>query len=50
MNAVAISSSIAHSCRNFDKVKEWALERRLHDPIDMYRYIPDDLEIPIIYS
>jgi hypothetical protein len=50
INSVAGYSAIAHSCRNFDKIKEWALDRRLHDWIDMDFYIPDDLEIPIIYS
>ncbi|KAF9065603.1 hypothetical protein BDP27DRAFT_1298076 [Rhodocollybia butyracea] len=43
-------SDIIHSCRNFDKVRDWALDRRIHKWIDG-TYIENDLpDIPVIYS
>jgi len=43
-------SSGAHSCINFEKVRNWARERRIKKWIDMTLYLDDDLpEPPIIH-
>ena len=42
--------NVAHSCRNFEKIKQWALDHRMHQWIDMEEFIEDDLDIPVIYS
>jgi hypothetical protein len=50
LDSVAGHSAIAHSCRNFNKIKDWARERRIHEWIDEKLHVDDDLEIPVIYS
>jgi hypothetical protein len=49
INPVVGHSAIAHSWRNFDKIKQWALERSLHDSVGMNLYIPHGLETPITF-
>jgi Mycotoxin biosynthesis protein UstYa len=43
-------SDQAHTCRNFNKLHEWALERRIHRFIDLQLFVPDDLPDPPIIS
>jgi len=31
---VRIMGNIAHTCRNYDKIKEWALQRRVEHELD----------------
>ena len=50
LSAVVGHSSQAHSCRNFDKLLDWTLERQLEDWIDIRLYVEDDLPSPPIIS
>ncbi|TFK42241.1 hypothetical protein BDQ12DRAFT_762509, partial [Crucibulum laeve] len=51
LSAVVGYSTQAHSCRNFNKLREWAQERRVHKWIDTRLFVDDDLPTPpIIYK
>ena len=50
LSAVVGHSSQAHSCRNFDKLLDWTLERQLEEWIDIRLYVEDDLPNPPIIS
>ncbi|KAG7444782.1 uncharacterized protein BT62DRAFT_951836 [Guyanagaster necrorhizus] len=50
LSAVVGYSSQAHSCRNFDKLRDWARERRIHEWIDIRLFVEDDLPDPPIIS
>ncbi|KAF5375173.1 hypothetical protein D9758_000043 [Tetrapyrgos nigripes] len=39
-------SDVVHTCRNFDKIRDWAQEHFLDHQQDMSVYIEDDLDIP----
>ncbi|KAF7983125.1 hypothetical protein HWV62_24087 [Athelia sp. TMB] len=39
---------VMHTCRNFDKIRDWAKERHLED-FDLEVHVADDLKIPIIH-
>jgi len=41
-------STQAHTCRNFEKLRDWSRERRVHRWIDMKQYVQDDLPDPPI--
>lgn len=34
LKEVRIMGNIIHTCRNYDKIKEWAFERRVQHPLD----------------
>ena len=40
------SAAVVHSCRNFDLIREWALEKRMLGEWDPTRHIEDDIVIP----
>jgi len=48
--AVVGYSTQAHTCRNFDKLRDWAREHRIHEWIDPLEYVEDDLPTPAIIS
>jgi hypothetical protein len=50
LSAVVGYSTQAHSCRNFEKLRDWAQERRLHEWINPLVFIPDDLPTPPVIS
>jgi hypothetical protein len=51
LNHVVGRVNVAHSCRNFEKIKEWTLERRMRKWIDMDLWVDDGLpDIPLIYG
>lgn len=50
LSAVVGYSTQAHSCRNFDKLKDWARSRRIQDWIDIRLFVEDDLPTPAIIS
>ncbi|KAK0476495.1 hypothetical protein IW261DRAFT_1367875 [Armillaria novae-zelandiae] len=50
LSAVVGYSSQVHSCRNFDKLRDWARERRLQKWIDIRLFVEDDLPNPPIIS
>jgi len=43
-------STQAHSCRNFDKLRDWARQRWLKEWIDPRLYVEDDLPTPPVIS
>lgn len=43
-------STQAHSCRNFNKLRDWARERRIHKWIDTEFFIEDGLPTPPVIS
>jgi hypothetical protein len=34
--------NVAHICRNFDAIRDWASERRLVEDFDKFTYVSDD--------
>lgn len=50
LSAVVGYSTQAHSCRNFEKLKNWARSRRVHKWIDPFLFVEDDLPDPQILS
>ncbi|KAF8799223.1 hypothetical protein BYT27DRAFT_7121368 [Phlegmacium glaucopus] len=50
LSVVVGHSTQAHSCRNFNKLRDWALERRIHKWIDTRLFIEDDLPTPPVIS
>ncbi|TRM64878.1 hypothetical protein BD626DRAFT_490213 [Schizophyllum amplum] len=47
---VAGRVNVAHSCRNFDKIKDWVRERLApEDPINGKEYVENDLPFPPVY-
>lgn len=41
--------NVVHRCRDFEKIKEWALERRTKEKYNTSRHVESDLVIPILY-
>ncbi|PPR03482.1 hypothetical protein CVT26_007888 [Gymnopilus dilepis] len=50
VSAVVGYSTQAHSCKNFDKLREWARSRRVHKWINTRLFVEDDLPDPPILS
>ncbi|KAF8873604.1 hypothetical protein CPB84DRAFT_1737235 [Gymnopilus junonius] len=50
LSAVVGYSTQAHSCRNFEKLRDWARSRRLHKWIDIRFFVENDLPDPPIIS
>jgi len=50
LSAVVGHSTQAHSCRNFNKLLDWARERRLHKWIDTRLFVEDNLPTPPVIS
>ncbi|KAL1696641.1 hypothetical protein GGG16DRAFT_108095 [Schizophyllum commune] len=47
---VAGRVNVAHSCRNFDKLKEWTRARLAPEhPLEMYEHVENDLPYPPVY-
>ena len=38
--------SVAHTCRDFDKIRDWGLEHQLTAPFDHYVKMPHQFEVP----
>ncbi|TRM65373.1 hypothetical protein BD626DRAFT_398710 [Schizophyllum amplum] len=48
---VAGRVNVAHSCRNFDKIKQWVRGRLAPEhPMDKHEYVENDLPFPPIYN
>ncbi|KAH8104501.1 hypothetical protein BXZ70DRAFT_590700 [Cristinia sonorae] len=47
-NRASISMNTIHSCRNFDKIVDWAKKHRRTTHFDMDVHVEDDIEIPLI--
>ncbi|KAG9220404.1 hypothetical protein CCMSSC00406_0006669 [Pleurotus cornucopiae] len=42
--------SVVHRCRDFERIKEWALERRTKEKYNTSLHVANDLVIPVIYD
>lgn len=45
-NSIRMHGNVVHSCRNFDLIKNWALENHVRVPMDPYQRLLNDLVIP----
>lgn len=43
-----MSMNVMHSCRNFDKIVDWAKAHQRNGHFDEDVHIVDDIEIPLI--
>lgn len=43
-----IRMNTVHSCRDFDKINEWAVLHKRQTDFDFFQHIPDDIDLPII--
>jgi hypothetical protein len=50
LSAVVGYSTQAHSCRNFNKLRDWARARQLEKWIDFRQFVEDDLPAPPVIS
>ncbi|KAJ7471286.1 hypothetical protein B0H11DRAFT_2041105 [Mycena galericulata] len=50
MNASIVKGNVAHTCRKFDKIQDWAKERILLDEYDATIHIEDDIVVPIYHN
>lgn len=47
---VKIKADIAHTCRRFDILHEWAKEHYLNHNVNMTVRLEDDIVVPVIYA
>ncbi|KAJ6629332.1 hypothetical protein B0H10DRAFT_1986679 [Mycena sp. CBHHK59/15] len=50
MNASIVKGNVAHTCRKFDKLQDWAKERMLINTYDPTVHIEDDIVVPIFHN
>ncbi|KAK7052479.1 hypothetical protein R3P38DRAFT_2860562 [Favolaschia claudopus] len=50
LNTSVVKGNVAHTCRNFSKIREWAKDRTLLASYDPSVHIEDDIVIPIFHS
>ena len=50
MNSSIVKGDVAHTCRNFEKVRDWARERVLPKPFDPTVHLTDDIVIPVLQA
>lgn len=43
---IRIHSDVLHTCRNFDKIRQWAVEHRLDVPFNMTGRMEDRYHVP----
>ncbi|KAF9467182.1 hypothetical protein BDZ94DRAFT_58297 [Collybia nuda] len=48
--AVKIKADVAHTCRRFDILHDWAREHYLESQVNMSVKLEDDIEVPVIYA
>lgn len=44
------TGNVVHTCKDFERIVEWAKEHRIKTHFDNGVYVKDDLEVPVIYS
>ncbi|KAF7345278.1 hypothetical protein MSAN_01904500 [Mycena sanguinolenta] len=49
-NESQVKGNVAHTCRRFDKITEWAKERVLVNTYDPTVHIEDDIVIPVLHQ
>ncbi|KAJ7929774.1 hypothetical protein B0H13DRAFT_1595975 [Mycena leptocephala] len=50
MNNSIVKGNIAHTCRKFDKIQNWAKARRMIKVYDPTVHIQDDIVVPIFHN
>ncbi|KAJ7667179.1 hypothetical protein B0H17DRAFT_1088947 [Mycena rosella] len=49
-NASLVKGNVAHTCRKFDKITEWAKQRVLVNTYDPTVHIEDDIVVPVLHQ
>ncbi|KAJ7869753.1 hypothetical protein B0H14DRAFT_2726991 [Mycena olivaceomarginata] len=49
-NASIVKGNVAHTCRKFDKITEWAKQRVLVNAYDPTVHIEDDIVVPVLHQ
>jgi hypothetical protein len=50
LNSSIVKGNVAHTCRKFDKIQEWAKERMMIVTYDPTVHIEDDIVVPIFHN
>ncbi|KAL0070222.1 hypothetical protein AAF712_002712 [Marasmius tenuissimus] len=50
VNSSIVKGDVAHTCRNFKKIQDWAKERVLPKPFDATVHLTDDIVIPVLQA
>lgn len=49
LQKVIVKGNVAHTCRNFDRIRDWAKERTLRTEHDVSMNVEDGIIIPIYH-
>jgi hypothetical protein len=49
-NTSLVKGNIAHTCRKFDRLQEWAKQRMIANVYDPTVHIEDDIVIPVFHN
>ncbi|KAK7062678.1 hypothetical protein VNI00_000166 [Paramarasmius palmivorus] len=49
-NETLVRGKVAHTCRNFEKIQDWAKEHQILDKFDGSVHLTDDITIPVLQS
>ena len=44
------TGNVVHTCKDYDRIVQWAKDHHLHSHFDNKIHVEDDLEVPIIYA
>ncbi|KAK7029391.1 hypothetical protein VNI00_014645 [Paramarasmius palmivorus] len=50
INSSIVKGDIAHTCRNFEKIQDWAKERQLPGQFNPNVHLKDDIVIPVLHA
>ncbi|KAK1234337.1 hypothetical protein PQX77_002476, partial [Marasmius sp. AFHP31] len=50
VNSSIVKGDVAHTCRNFEKIQDWAKERVLPKPFDATVHLIDDIAITALQA
>ncbi|KAK7052481.1 hypothetical protein R3P38DRAFT_2860572 [Favolaschia claudopus] len=50
LNTSIVKGNVAHTCRKFDKIQQWAKDRMLLETYDPTVHIEDDIVVPIFHN
>ncbi|KAL0576585.1 hypothetical protein V5O48_005378 [Marasmius crinis-equi] len=50
VNSTIVKGDVAHTCRNFEKIQDWAKERILPKAFDANIHLTDDIVIPVLQA
>lgn len=49
-SVVRPTGNVVHTCKDYDRIVEWAKAHHLNTHFDNRVYVEDDLEVPIIHA